>query len=105
MYKYLINITVFLLSYLMLSQDDPFLSFYKNQMSIINPAFAGIEHDYSLTFNSRNQWVSIENQYLYDDPTQLQLKEGVGHPLKAKDIRIAVKEVLGTEMIAEGVSF
>ncbi len=34
-----------------------------------------------------SQWVSIENQYLYDDPTQLQLKEGVGHPLKAKDIR------------------
>lgn len=34
-----------------------------------------------------SQWVSIENQYLYDDPTQLQLKEGVGHPLQAKDIR------------------
>lgn len=61
MYKHLINITFFLSSYLMLSQDDPFLSFYKNQMSVINPAFAGIEHNYSLTFNSRNQWVSIEN--------------------------------------------
>tara|TARA_A100001011_G_scaffold274626_1_gene284108 strand:+ start:5677 stop:6480 length:804 start_codon:yes stop_codon:yes gene_type:complete len=30
-------------------------------MSVINPAFAGIEYDYSLAFNSRNQWVSIEN--------------------------------------------
>ena len=30
-------------------------------MSIINPAFAGIEYDYSLTFNSRNQWATIEN--------------------------------------------
>ena len=45
----------------MLSQRDPFLSFYKNQMSIINPAFSGIEYDYSLTFNSRNQWATIEN--------------------------------------------
>ena len=27
------------------------------------------------------------------------------YKIKAKDIRIAVKEVLGTEMIAEGVSF
>ena len=46
---------------MLLSQQDPFLSFYKNQMSIINPAFAGIEYDYSLTFNSRNQWATIEN--------------------------------------------
>tara|TARA_B100000989_G_scaffold298460_1_gene287908 strand:- start:3475 stop:4332 length:858 start_codon:yes stop_codon:yes gene_type:complete len=45
----------------LLSQQDSFLSFYKNQMSIINPAFSGIEHDYSLTFNSRNQWATIEN--------------------------------------------
>ena len=45
----------------MLSQQDTFLSFYKNQMSIINPAFSGIEYDYSLTFNSRNQWATIEN--------------------------------------------
>ena len=30
-------------------------------MSIINPAFSGIEYDYSLTFNSRNQWATIEN--------------------------------------------
>ena len=45
----------------MLSQQDPYSSLYKNQMSIINPAFAGIAHEYSLTFNSRNQWVSIEN--------------------------------------------
>ena len=35
-----------------------------------------------------SQWVSIENQYLYDDPTQLQLKEGVGHPVRAKTIRL-----------------
>ena len=46
---------------MLLSQQDSFLSFYKNQMSIINPAFAGIEYDYSLTFNSRNQWATIEN--------------------------------------------
>ena len=46
---------------MLLSQQDPFLSFYKNQMSIINPAYAGIEYDYSLTFNSRNQWATIEN--------------------------------------------
>tara|TARA_B100001063_G_scaffold69319_1_gene63379 strand:+ start:516 stop:1373 length:858 start_codon:yes stop_codon:yes gene_type:complete len=45
----------------LLSQQDTFLSFYKNQMSIINPAFSGIEYDYSLTFNSRNQWATIEN--------------------------------------------
>lgn len=30
-------------------------------MNIINPAFAGITHDYSLTINSRNQWSAIEN--------------------------------------------
>ena len=46
---------------MLLSQQDTFLSFYKNQMSIINPAFSGIEYDYSLTFNSRNQWATIEN--------------------------------------------
>ena len=46
---------------MLLSQQDTFLGFYKNQMSIINPAFSGIEYDYSLTFNSRNQWATIEN--------------------------------------------
>lgn len=30
-------------------------------MNLINPAFAGIQHDYSLTFNSINKWASIEN--------------------------------------------
>ena len=39
-----------------------------------------------------SQWVSIENQYLYDDHTQLQLKEGVGHPVRAKDIEAGVEE-------------
>ena len=38
--------------------------------------------------NNYAEWVNIENQYLYDDATQLQLKEGVGHPVQAKEIKI-----------------
>ncbi|MDG2109133.1 MAG: type IX secretion system membrane protein PorP/SprF [Flavobacteriaceae bacterium] len=61
MLKNILYILFFLSPVALLSQRDPFLSFYKNQMSIINPAFSGIEYDYSLTFNSRNQWATIEN--------------------------------------------
>ena len=61
MLKNIIYFLFFLSPIILLSQQDPFLSFYKNQMSIINPAYAGIEYDYSLTFNSRNQWATIEN--------------------------------------------
>ena len=37
--------------------------------------------------------------------TESKQKEIKQYKIKAKDIRLVVKEVLGTEMIAEGVSF
>tara|TARA_R110000822_G_scaffold277737_1_gene399798 strand:+ start:419 stop:709 length:291 start_codon:yes stop_codon:yes gene_type:complete len=37
--------------------------------------------------------------------TEQKQKEIKQYKIKAKDIRLVVKEVLGTEMIAEGVSF
>ena len=48
------------------------------------------------------------NQYTWDD-VRLILDAAAGeeikqYKIKAKDIRIAVKEILGTQMIAENVS-
>ena len=34
-----------------------------------------------------NKWCSIENQYLYDDREQLRIKEGVGKPTKAFQVK------------------
>jgi len=44
--------------------------------------------------NNYAEWVNIENQYLYDDATQLKLKEGVGHPVQAKEIKIKADNTL-----------
>jgi type IX secretion system PorP/SprF family membrane protein len=43
------------------AQQEPFLSNFRFHMSLFNPAYAGAEYKNSATFNSRNQWVSIEN--------------------------------------------
>jgi len=40
-----------------------------------------------------------------DTITESKQKEIKQYKIKAKDIRIAVKEVLGTEMLAENISF
>lgn len=43
------------------AQQEPFLSNFRFHMGLFNPAYAGAEYKNLATFNSRNQWVSIEN--------------------------------------------
>ena len=45
----------------MQAQQEPFLTNFRFQMSIINPAYAGAEAQNMISLSSRNQWVSLEN--------------------------------------------
>lgn len=46
---------------LIYSQQQSYLSLYRYQMNIINPAYAGAEGKDVLSLTSRNQWINIDN--------------------------------------------
>ena len=46
---------------LIYSQQQSYLSLYRYQMNIINPAYAGTEGKDVLSLTSRNQWMNIDN--------------------------------------------
>lgn len=56
-----LTLIIFFFSLGSYAQQEPFLSNFRFHMSLFNPAYAGAEYKNLATFNSRNQWVSIEN--------------------------------------------
>jgi len=59
-FSLLLIISVVLLNNNLYSQQDPYLSFYQEQLNVFNPARVGSEGQI-LSIISRNQWVSIKN--------------------------------------------
>ena len=56
--------TVFLLllfPWVISAQQDPYLSLYQFNMSLINPAYAGAEGMHVISLSSRNQWSNAED--------------------------------------------
>ena len=43
------------------AQQDAYLSNYQFQMSLLNPAYVGLEGQHSFALTSRNQWAQIED--------------------------------------------
>lgn len=64
------------------SQQESFLSFYKFNMNIINPAFAGSEDKSSVSILSRTQWISIDNSpktqaFIFSSPRKKNVGLGI----------------------------
>ena len=57
----LFKIIVIFLPMLIYSQQQSYLTLYRYQMNIINPAYAGAEGKDVLSLTSRNQWMNIDN--------------------------------------------
>ena len=43
------------------AQQEPFLTSFRYQMNLINPAYAGAESQNMVAISSRNQWNAVEN--------------------------------------------
>jgi hypothetical protein len=56
--KYFIFLVLPLLSF---GQQEPFLTSFRYQMSLINPAYAGAEAKNMFAITSRNQWATVQN--------------------------------------------
>jgi type IX secretion system PorP/SprF family membrane protein len=54
-------IFILLLPLFLFSQQEPFLTSFRYQMSLINPAYAGAEAKNIFAITSRNQWATLEN--------------------------------------------
>ena len=59
--KKFFSIIIIFLPMLIYSQQQSYLSLYRYQMNIINPAYAGTEGKDVLSLTSRNQWINIDN--------------------------------------------
>jgi len=66
---------------------------------------AGEEDWYQWKNEKRKRLIKLILKVHGDTITESKKREIKQYKIKAKDIRIAVKEVLGTKMIAENVSF
>ncbi|RDY57746.1 type IX secretion system membrane protein PorP/SprF [Flagellimonas nanhaiensis] len=58
--KLYIFLAIFLLSFIAIGQQDPNYSFYRYNMNIYNPAFAGSSEGAEFTLGIRSQWAGIE---------------------------------------------
>tara|TARA_S200000501_G_scaffold92118_1_gene85462 strand:+ start:1328 stop:1510 length:183 start_codon:yes stop_codon:yes gene_type:complete len=45
---------------LILGQQESYYSFYRYNMNVINPAFAGADADNLFSFTSRTQWAAVD---------------------------------------------
>ncbi len=59
--KKFFSVLIIFLPMLIYSQQQSYLSLYRYQMNIINPAYAGTEGKDVLSLTSRNQWMNIDN--------------------------------------------
>ncbi|PKB15169.1 type IX secretion system membrane protein PorP/SprF [Flavobacterium sp. 5] len=58
---YLLTIGILLLSSSIMAQNANNFAFYRNQMTIINPAYAGVDNQTVAALSFRTQWTGIED--------------------------------------------
>lgn len=83
--KFLYKITFLIVlfnSVYAVSQQDPNYTFYRYNMNLINPAFAGAEKNTELGLNVRSQWSSVEGapetqSLIFSTPTGKKLGLGI----------------------------
>ncbi|MEA1786168.1 type IX secretion system membrane protein PorP/SprF [Arenibacter sp. GZD96] len=81
-YKVLLYFGVNLFAVCGIAQQDPNYTFYRYNMNLINPAFAGSEETTDLGVNIRSQWASIEGapetqSFVFGTPLRRNLGLGV----------------------------
>ena len=64
-----------------------------------------IEEIYKYDAEKKDKLISITLKVYGDTITEQKRKEIKQYKIKAKDIKLVVKEILGVEMLAENVSF
>lgn len=57
----LFSCSLLLFSSALFAQQESIITIYKDQMNIVNPAFAGVDNETNLSIGFRKQWVGIEN--------------------------------------------
>ena len=57
---YLLTAVILLFSSSLLAQQANNFAFYKNQMNVINPAYAGIDNKTLITGSIRSQWTGVK---------------------------------------------
>ena len=45
----------------LLAQQESLITFYKNHLNLVNPAFVGVENETSIQSTIRQQWTGISN--------------------------------------------
>jgi len=56
-----ISLVFYLMAFLSFGQQESYYSLYRYTMNVINPAYAGAENSNSFSFNSRQQWSSVQD--------------------------------------------
>lgn len=57
----LFSCSLLLFSSALFAQQESIITIYKDQMNIVNPAFAGVDKETNLSIGYRKQWVGINN--------------------------------------------
>ena len=93
-------------------EDASFLwgsnSYTWDEVQLVEEIFGGGDFDeeiYKYDAEKKRRLISLTLKVYGDTITEQKRKEIKQYKIKAKDIRLVVKEVLGVEMIAEDVSF
>tara|TARA_R110001583_G_scaffold98876_3_gene243982 strand:- start:234 stop:542 length:309 start_codon:yes stop_codon:yes gene_type:complete len=79
-----------------------------DEVQLVKEIFGGGDFDeeiYKYDAEKKKRLISLTLKVYGNTITEKKQKEIKQYKIKAKDIRLVVKEVLGVEMVAEGVSF
>ena len=57
----LFSCSLLLFSSAIFAQQESIITIYKDQMNIVNPAFAGVDKETNLSVGYRKQWIGIDN--------------------------------------------
>ena len=79
-----------------------------DEVQLVKEIFGGGDFDeeiYKYDVEKKKRLISLTLKVYGNTITEKKQKEIKQYKIKAKDIRLVVKEVLGVEMVAEGVSF
>ena len=75
------------------------------ELSVLTGGGDFIEEIYKYDAEKKDKLISITLKVYGDTITESKKRQIKQYKIKAKDIKLVVKEVLGVEMIAENVSF
>jgi type IX secretion system PorP/SprF family membrane protein len=59
--KIVLNFSILFCSGFVFAQQESLITMYKDQMNLVNPAFAGIDKETNLSIGFRKQWVGVTN--------------------------------------------